>query len=411
MTMLDGAGRFDWTQRFDWTGRSLKPRNLWPLLFLAALMIVLWAGIPVPAGAQSSRSEIRGVWMTSIDSDVLMDQGKLRTAVDQLSRLNFNTVYPVIWNAGYVLYPSAIAQQAGIQTFVRTGNQGHDTLADLMTQGHRQGLLVIPWFEFGFMAPPTSELALNHPDWMTERRDGSQTWVGAPGEVLWLNPFHPEVQELITQLVVEVVTQYDADGIQFDDNMGLPNEFGYDPYTVALYQKENKGKSPPANPQDPGWVKWRADKLTAFMVRLHKAVKARKPNAIFSVSPNPYDYAYKVHLQDWLSWVRRGIVDELIVQLYRPDLESFVSQMNRPEIQAAQQKIPTGVGILTGLRQSPVPIARIASQVQAARDRGLGVSFFFFESLWNSAVEPTAERQAQFQALFPTPQPRNLPNR
>ncbi len=413
MTLFDGVGPFGWGGSVGWSGRlagfrrSQRVKKLVPLLFLVGLIVTLGMGLSVPVGAQSSRSEIRGVWMTSIDSDVLMDQGKLRTAVDQLSRLNFNTVYPVIWNAGYVLYPSAIAQQAGIQTFVRTGNQGHDILADLIAQGHRQGLLVIPWFEFGFMAPPTSELALNHPDWISERRDGSQSWVGAPGEVLWLNPFHPEVQELITKLVVEVVTQYDADGIQFDDNMGLPNEFGYDAYTVALYQKENKGKSPPANPQDPGWVKWRADKLTAFMVKLNKAVKARKPTAIFSVSPNPYDFAYKVHLQDWLGWVRRGIVDELIVQLYRPDLQSFVSQMNRPEILAAQQKIPTGVGVLTGLRNSPVPIARIASQVQAARDRGLGVSFFFFESLWNSAAEPAAARQAQFQALFPTPQPRN----
>ncbi len=378
------------------------------LAFLAGLLAVLWLNAPVQAQLSPSplRPEIRGVWMTSVDSDVLMDQGKVQTAVSQLAQLNFNTVYPVIWNAGYVLYPSAIAQSAGIQPFVRTGNQGHDILADLIVQSHRRGLLVIPWFEFGFMAPVTSELALNHPDWMTERRDGTQSWVGAPGEVLWLNPFHPEVQDLITQLVVEAVTQYDADGIQFDDNMGLPNEFGYDAYTVDLYRQEHGGKSPPANPQDPGWVKWRADKLTAFMVRLHRAVKARKPTAIFSVAPNPYDFAYKVHLQDWLGWVQRGIVDELIVQVYRQDLPRFVEQISRPEIQAVQKKIPTGVGILTGLRQSPVPIATVAAQVQAARDRNLGVSFFFFESLWNSGAESVGDRQSQFKALFPTPQPR-----
>jgi uncharacterized lipoprotein YddW (UPF0748 family) len=387
---------------------GLGRRSRLLLAFLVGWMAVLWLNVPVQAQLPTApqRSEIRGVWMTSIDSDVLMDQGKLQTAVNQLARLNFNTVYPVIWNAGYVLYPSAIAQTAGIQPFVRTGNQGHDTLADLIVQGHRQGLLVIPWFEFGFMAPVTSELALNHPDWMTERRDGSQTWVGAPGEVLWLNPFHPEVQDLITQLVVEAVTQYDADGIQFDDNMGLPNEFGYDAYTVGLYKQEHAGKSPPANPQDPGWVKWRADKLTAFMVRLHRAVKTRRPTAIFSVSPNPYDFAYKVHLQDWRGWVQRGIVDELIVQVYRPDLPRFVEQISRPEIQAVQQKIPTGVGILTGLRNSPMPIATVAAQVQAARNRNLGVSFFFFESLWNSGAESVGDRQSQFKALFPTPQPR-----
>jgi uncharacterized lipoprotein YddW (UPF0748 family) len=389
----------------------LKPlRLLLPLLFGLALVGVLGSGMP--AGAQlfpqgtASRTEIRGVWMTNIDSQVLMDRPQLQAAVQQLARANFNTLYPVVWNSGYALYPSAIAQKAGIQPFVRTGDQGHDILADLIDQGHRQNMLVIPWFEFGFMAPVTSELALNHPDWITERRDGSQSWIGAPGEILWLNPFHPEVQDFIAKLVVEVVTQYNADGIQFDDNMGLPNEFGYDPYTVSLYKRENQGKTPPADPQNPAWVKWRADKLSDFMVRLNKAVKAQRPQAIFSVSPNPYDFAYKAHLQDWLGWVRRGIVDELIVQVYRPDLDSFVTHLNRPEILETQRRIPTGIGVLTGLRNSPVPIARIRAQVQAARDRGLGVSFFFFESLWNSASESPLERQASFQAMFPSPLPR-----
>ncbi len=395
-------------------GSNRLPKRLLPFLFLAALVAVVFSGtaalVQLPADssvAPPARTEIRGVWMTSIDSDVLMDQGQLQTAVNQLAQANFNTLYPVIWNAGYVLYPSAIAQKAGIQPFVRTGNQGNDILADLIAQGHRQGLLVIPWFEFGFMAPTTSELALNHPDWMTERRDGSQTWVGAPGEVMWLNPFHPEVQTFITNLVVEAVTQYAADGIQFDDNMGLPIEFGYDAYTVALYQQENQGKSPPADPQNPDWVKWRADKLSDFMARLNQAVKARRPNTIFSVSPNPYEYAYKAHLQDWLGWVRRGIVDELIVQVYRADLDNFVGHITRPEIREAQQKIPTGVGILTGLRNSPVPMARIQAQVQAARDRGLGVSFFFFESLWNNTPELRSERQMQFRQMFPTAQRRD----
>ena len=77
-------------------------------------------------------------------------------------------------------------------------------------------------------------------------------------------------------LVLEVVGKYGADGIQFDDHTTLPREFGYDPFTVALYRKET-GRNPPANPADPAWVKWRADKITAFMDRLSKAVRAPSP--------------------------------------------------------------------------------------------------------------------------------------
>jgi uncharacterized lipoprotein YddW (UPF0748 family) len=378
--------------------RSLKYLSL---LFLTSFTTILLAGNP-PAIAQQPVQEIRGVWMTVNDTKILVDSPKLQDAVSQLARLNFNTIYPVVWNSGYVLYESAVAQRTGIQPFVRKGLQGQDTLADLIAQAHHQGLLAIPWFEFGFMTPTTSELALNHPDWITRRRDGSQTWVSGAGEVVWLNPFHPEVQRFISDLVLEVVTKYDVDGIQFDDHTSLPNEFGYDGYTLTLYKRETH-RNAPSNPRDPAWVRWRADKITAFVTQLNKAVKQRKPNAIFSVSPNSYNVAYNTYLQDWLGWVRRGIVDELIVQVYRPDLQSFIEQIASPEIQEARQKIPTGVGILTGLRNKPVPMQFIQSKVQAARDRRLGVTFFYYESLWNSAPESLTERQSNFQALFNSP--------
>ncbi|MBD2388674.1 family 10 glycosylhydrolase [Cylindrospermum sp. FACHB-282] len=390
----------NWWHRHTVACRQISLKHLLPLLFLISFTTILLVDSFNPALAQLPRQEIRGVWMTNNDFDTLKHRAKVQEAVSQLRRLNFNTIYPVVWNSGYVMYPSAVAKSIGIQPFVLRGSDGHDILADLIDKAHSQSLLVIPWFEFGFMAPPTSELALNQPDWFTQKQDGSQTSISAAGEVMWLNPFHPEVQQFITNLVLEIVTQYDADGIQFDDHTSLPHEFGYDKYTVALYTQETKNK-PPTNPQDLEWVRWRADKITAFMVQLNQAVKAIKPQAIFSVSPNYYDFAYKFQLQDWLTWIRQNIVDELIVQVYRPNLQSFIANISRPEMQEAQQIIPTGVGIMTGLRNKPVTMPQIKSQVQAAQERGLGVAFFYYESLWNYAPETLTDRQSGFQTLFP----------
>ncbi|MGL5924147.1 glycoside hydrolase family 10 protein [Chroococcidiopsis sp.] len=382
-------------------------RERWRSLKYLALLLGALLAVTIPnsisplAIAQQPFEEIRGVWMTNNDTSILIDRAKMQAAVSQLARLQFNTIYPVVWNSGYAQYDSNVARQTGIQTFVRKGLQGQDPLADLAATAHRQGLLIIPWFEFGFMTPPTSELALQHPNWLTQKRDGSKTSIDVAGEVVWLNPFHPEVQQFITELVREVMTKYDVDGIQFDDHMSLPREFGYDKYTVALYKKETKRS--PAHPGDAAWMRWRADKITAFMTQLNQTVKQSKPKAIFAVAPNYYDFAYKFHLQDWLTWVRKGIVDELIVQVYRPELQSFLQQLARPEIQEVQQKIPTGIGILTGLRNDPVPMQRIQAQVRATRDRGLGVAFFFYQSLWDYAPEPSEQRQSYFQALFRSP--------
>jgi uncharacterized lipoprotein YddW (UPF0748 family) len=355
-----------------------------------------------PTAPPKPRHEIRGVWMTTNDQDILEDRTQVREAVRQLKQMNFNTIYPVIWNSGYVMYPSPVAQRADIQPFIYEGLEGQDMLADLLEQAHSQNLLVIPWFEFGFMAPPTSELAVNHPEWLTQQKNGEQVWEGVAGEVVWLNPFHPEVQKFITDLVVEVFSRYDVDGIQFDDHMSLPKEFGYDPYTIALYTAETQN-SPPTNPDNKAWVRWRADKITTFMTQLHQAVKAKKADAIFSVSPNYYEFAYKLHLQDWLTWVRHNIVDELIVQVYHSDLEQFTDKITRPEMQETQQKISTGVGIMTGLRNRPVPMAQIQEQVRAVQDKRLGVSFFYYESLWNYPQESISDRQSGVQAFFPRP--------
>ncbi len=382
--------------------RSIK--RLLPLLFTISFATVLLLENFTPATAQvpqPPRQEIRGVWLTNNDFDILRNRAKVQDTIAQLRRLNFNTVYPVVWNDGYSLYPSAVAQKMGIPFFFK-GTEGQDVLADMISQGRRQGLLVIPWFEFGFMAPLTSELASSHPNWLTQKLDGTQTSISSAGEVAWLNPFHPEVQQFITDLVMEIITKYDADGIQFDDHTSLPVDFGYDKYTINLYTQET-GNPPPPNPQAQAWMQWRADKITAFMVQLNQAVKTKKPNAIFAVSPNYYDFAYKFQLQDWINWVRLGIVDELVVQVYRNDLPSFVSTITTPEIREAQQLIPTAIGIMTGLRNRPVSIQQIQSQVRTAQERGLGEVFFYYESLWDSAQEPVAQRQAGFQEVFANP--------
>jgi uncharacterized lipoprotein YddW (UPF0748 family) len=358
-----------------------------PLLSPAAKAQESPATAPVPA------EELRGVWLTANDMPVLRDRSRMQAAVDQLAQLGFNRLYPVVWNGGFAYYPSRVSEARQLQDFSFRGLQGQDILAELISAGRHRGLKVIPWFEFGFMAPPESPLARRHRSWLTQTRDGGLTSTSAAGRVVWLNPFRPEVQELITDLVLEVVTDWGADGIQFDDHMSLPREFGYDPFTTALYRKDT-GKDPPANPEDPAWVKWRADRITAFLDQLVRAVRAARPGALISISPNYYDFAYKLQLQDWREWVRRGIADELLVQIYRPDLESYHPHLNRPEVQEARQRIPTAIAVLSGQRNRPTPLALMAQKLAANRAQGLGVAFFYFESLWGLGPEPPEERIA-----------------
>jgi uncharacterized lipoprotein YddW (UPF0748 family) len=360
--------------------------------------------------SQGQTSELRGVWLTNIDSDVLFDSDRLKKAIKSLDELNFNTVYPAVWNWGYTLYPSKVAGSViGKSLDPTPGLQGRDMLKEIVTEGHKQGLKVIPWFEFGFMAPADSLLAKNRPQWLTNRSDGSKIVKEGTHDRVWLSPFRPDVQKFIQDLIVEIVKNYDIDGIQFDDHFGLPSELGYDAYTVALYKKEHRGKAPSTNPKDPEWVRWRANKITDFMKRVFFAIKANKKNCIVSVAPNPQRFSYEYFLADWQKWERMGLVEDLVLQIYRDDLKVFVSELEYPEVKAARKHIPVSIGILAGLKNRSVPMQQIKTQVQKVRDRNFaGVSFFFYETLWNISQEKTLDRQAGFQQLFP--KPANYPN-
>lgn len=370
--------------------------------FFSFLLIIL---IIQPAGTTPRSAEIRGVWVTNIDSEVLFSQRGVTEAINRLKRLNFNTIYPTVWQGGYTLYPSRVAQQYFGQSLDPTpGLQNRDILEEFVQQGHQKGLTIIPWFEFGFMAPADSELVEKHPDWLTRRLDGSVIKKEGNDQRVWLNPFHPEVQQFILDLVTEIVTNYNIDGIQFDDHFGLPSEFGYDEYTVRLYQAEHQGQLPSEDFFETYWVRWRADKLNQFVKRVFETVKAVNQNCIISLSPNPLHFALPAYLQDWFTWERKGWIEEVVLQVYRPDLERFLTELERTEVELAKNHIPFAIGILSGLKNRPTPLKMIEQQVKETRKHELaGVSFFFYESLWNWAEESPEERQQMLERLFATP--------
>jgi uncharacterized lipoprotein YddW (UPF0748 family) len=97
-------------------------------------------------------------------------------------------------------------------------------------------------------------------------------------------------------------------------------------------------------------------------------------------------------------------VEELVVQIYRDNFNTFISELEQPELKAARSHIPVGIGILSGLKSRPVSLSQIQKQVDAVRSRGFaGVSFFFYETLWNNASEPVEQRQSALRLLFPMP--------
>jgi len=199
---------------------------------------------------------------------------------------------------------------------------------------------------------------------------------------VWLNPILPEVQQRLEDLVVDACTQLPLEAIQFDDHLGYPVRFGYDPATLAAWRATEAGRrNPSPTPGEPAWIAWRAEQVTALLTRLRAAMNSACPAVRISVSPNPQEFSYSNYLADWSTWVRRGLVDEVVVQIYRQNLAALNRELGHPSLAAAAQLVPVRIGLLAGLKSQPKDPGQLRRELELVQSRGYrGIDLFFYES-------------------------------
>lgn len=311
------------------TGRLAVP-------FLAGVLALLpihtltaqtpWIEAVESGAAVTYVGEIRGVWITNVDSDVMFSRESLADAMDYLADRGFNTVFPVVWNKGYTLHPSDVAEQAfGIRQDPYFAGQGRDPLAEIIVEAHRRGIEVMPWFEYGFSSvygdTSGGHIIKANPHWAARTSKGG---IAQGNGFYFMNAIHPEVQDFMINLFLEVMENYDIDGVQGDDRLpAMSANAGYSEYTRALYASEHGGAQPPATYNESSFLQWKADKLTTFAGRLYRAVKEKDPDIIVSMSPSVYDFSLRNYLQDWPAWIDSGYVDIVHPQLYRYSISGY----------------------------------------------------------------------------------------
>jgi len=330
-----------------------------------------------------SVTEIRGVWLTTTASNVFYSRENIVEAMDFLAETGFNVVFPVVWNKGVTQFRSQVMQQNfGVE--INPQYRGRDILAEVIKQAHRVGLKVIPWFEYGFASSYNSNggvLLAKKPHWAA--RDSKGNLLNKNG-FEWLNALDSEVQDFLLSLILEVVNNYDVDGIQGDDRLpALPSEGGYDKVTVERYKKEF-GQNPPQNPKNQQWLQWRADILTDFLARLYKEVKAVNNNLLVSMAPNIHDWALKEYLQDSQTWLEKGLVDIIHPQIYRRDFNSYKSIVDRLVKQqfTDNARVKLAPGVLMKLGSYNISPDYLKQVIGYNRACGIqGEVFFFYEGL------------------------------
>lgn len=398
-----------------------QARSATPGLFLLSVhLLAVGCAATAPAGdgpperrearqrRATATTELRGVWVSDVDSEVMNSRDNMASLAERISRLNMNALYPVVWSQGETFYPSDVMEKYGARKIsgrYGLGTLQRDPMADWLALGDQHDLDIVPWFEWGVKVPADSPLARRHTEWLSCDDSGRSTFDQDGTATSYLNFVHPEVQRFYEELAVEFVTRYDVPAIQFDDHLSLKNTFGYDDYTLSHF-KEETGRSARPDPTDADWLAWRAAKLTHFVTRISRAIKAARPGIELSVAPNPYPWSYRNYVQDWPSWVEAGLVDEVVVQVYRDNLPRFQGELGSPVLAKLQGKARLAIGVLAGQRPSPMPIEMVQAQTALVRDAGYaGVVYFFQESLlrFTAPGETIDSRLDVLERMFPAP--------
>lgn len=333
---------------------------------------------------ENNQTAVRGVWLTNVDSEVLNSKENIIQAIDLLDELGFNSIFVVVWNKAMTTYPSKVMKElTGIE--IDTTFKGRDPLKELIDVAHSKNIKVIAWFEFGFSSSYNENggIILNRkPYWAAKDVKGNLV---TKNGFEWMNGFHPEVQNFILSLIMEVVRNYDIDGIQGDDRLpAMPSEAGYDEYTVNLYKSQHNGNLPPDNFKESGWIQWRSDLLTNFMQRIYDSVKTFNHNIIVSMAPSVYPWSKEEYLQDWPEWIKRGLVELIIPQIYRYNISDYTNVLNQIlEEQLSDKdinKFYPGVLLKVGSYQ---PDENFLTQMitENRKNKIYGEVFFFYEGI------------------------------
>lgn len=271
--------------------------------------------------------ELRGTW---ISRDALTSKETLAQVMDSLAANNFNVAYVNAWSRGYPLWQSDVfAKETGIKIDPTYGTR--DILAEAVAEGHRVGIHVEAWFEYGFVGGWSGNMPAGqkgpifnaHPDWVSKKSNGTEI---DGSSFYWMVHTRKDVQDFLIGMAAELAHKYDLDGIELDRIRYSSTEYGYDSYTDSLYKKENSNAAPPASVNDAKWIKWRADKLNEFSARIYDTLKAINPKFNVSNAPSLYGTSYtsyNQYCQDWVWWIKNNKIDNVQVQSYLGTPSSF----------------------------------------------------------------------------------------
>ncbi|MBN1902291.1 family 10 glycosylhydrolase [Candidatus Sumerlaeota bacterium] len=167
-----------------------------------------------------------------------------------------------------------------------------------------------------------------HPEWVTENQAGvTYTYANeAP-----LDPGIPAVQDYLYNVFMDIVRNYDIDGVHFDYVRLLNADSGYDPVAKASFKADTGFDFDVDNPSgelDEVYKAWKRDQLAKLVQRVNFQTSLEKPWVEVS--------AFIIHFTDPVEnlgqgynwWVAHGAIDLLHLSAYSSSVSGCETNWN-----------------------------------------------------------------------------------
>lgn len=301
--------------------------------------------------ARALKREHRATWMSAYVKDwpsgaITESSAELlkkyaEQYVDSLHRNNFTTIYYHARAMCDAMYDSKYEPWSSYVSTARGVKPAFDPLGVLLENAHSRGLEVYAWLNpYRYLDSTLQESwgsdggELNyensHPDWLikykfTNKEGALETWT-------ILNPALPEVKQRIVDIVADILSKYDVDGIVFDDYFyqnSLPTSYDSTNYQEYVEETTAKGETPMSQ------MDWRRENVNDMVRMVNAYIKETKPWVRFGigpagvaassasvaekygVSPCPgSDWQYNGIASDPLAWLSEGSIDFISPQVY-----------------------------------------------------------------------------------------------
>lgn len=310
------------------------------IIFSIVFLSLVITGI----SAQNPKREVRATWLTTVwrldwpsatvptaTGNNETERERIRNAqkngllaiLNRLQAGNFNTIYFQVRGMSDAFYNSQYEPWSAYISSERGQDPGWDPLEFIIEEAHKRGIEIHAWlnpYRYSTSTDSHGNLPTDypntHPDWLMD--------YGSDKKIL--NPGMPEVRERICDIVEDIITNYDVDGIIFDDYFYVQGT------TNAMDNREYDMYNP--NHLERG--DWRRANVNLMVEEVYERINNIKPYLSFGISPagvaasaasvaekygvNPApvgsDWQYNGIYSDPLAWLNENTIDYISPQIY-----------------------------------------------------------------------------------------------